>query len=92
MKDKVVIITGASSGIGYATAKAFAKLDAKVVIAARSIGSLKDLEQELVNLGKQVLAVKTDVSVEEECKNLIDQAIQRFGKLDILINNAGISM
>ncbi|MBE9466770.1 MAG: SDR family oxidoreductase [Bacteroidetes bacterium] len=92
MKNKVVVITGASSGIGEACAKEFAKQGAKLSLAARSIDKLKLIEKELSEQGYEVLSVKTDVSIEEDCKNLISQTINKFGKIDILINNAGISM
>ena len=63
-----------------------------MVIAARSIDKLKSIKQDLEKTGSQVLAVKTDVSVESDCKNLVEAAVQKFGTVDILINNAGISM
>lgn len=89
--DKVIIVTGASSGIGLATARLFASMNAKVVIAARSYDKLETVRAEMPNPDK-VLCVKTDVSVEEDCKNLIKQTVERFGRIDILVNNAGISM
>jgi len=92
MKDKVVIITGASSGIGKALAFEMAARKAKVVIAARSADKLAGIEAEITKYGAQVLAVKTDVSSEDECRQLILAAVERFGKIDILVNNAGISM
>lgn len=92
MKDKVVIVTGASSGIGLACAEAFAAQGAKVVLAARSISTLQDIEKQLQAKGSQTLVVATDVSKEEDCQNLINQTIATFGQLDILVNNAGISM
>ncbi len=92
MQNKVVIITGASSGIGLALAKEFAQRGSKLVLAARSIDKLKELETELNTKGIEAISVATDVSKEEDCKNLIDQTIQKFNKIDILINNAGISM
>ncbi|MBN1599820.1 MAG: SDR family oxidoreductase [Bacteroidales bacterium] len=92
MKDKVVIVTGASSGIGLACAKAFFALNAKVVIASRSEDKLKQIAEELDSTGENCLVVKTDVVVEEDCKNLIENTVRKFGKIDILINNAGISM
>lgn len=92
MKNKVVIITGASSGIGAACAIAFAKKGANVVLAARSIDKLNEVAQQVENFGVEVLTVKCDVSVKEDCKNLIEQTISKFGQLDVLINNAGISM
>ena len=92
MKNRVVIITGASSGIGLALAKAFADEGAKLALAARSIDKLNNLVSVLGEDGVEAIAVKTDVSSEEDCKNLIEQTKQRFGKIDVLINNAGISM
>ncbi len=92
MKNKVVIITGASSGIGEACAYAFAKQGANVVLAARSIDKLNHVKQQCEALGAQTLLVKCDVSLEEDCKNLINQTAAEFKTIDILINNAGISM
>ena len=89
--DKVIIVTGASSGIGLATAKLFASMNAKVVMAARSFDKLEAIRAEMPDPDK-VLCVKTDVSVEEDCKNLIQQTVEAFGRIDILVNNAGISM
>ena len=89
--DKVAIVTGASSGIGLATATLLAKYKAKVVLAARSIEKLEDLQKELSQY-TQVISVKTDVSVESDCRNLIQETVKKFGRIDILINNAGISM
>ncbi|MCD4730756.1 MAG: SDR family oxidoreductase [Bacteroidales bacterium] len=92
MEDKVVIITGASSGIGLALAKNFAKRNAKVVLAARSYNKLIGIEEELKTINKSILIIETDVSKESDCKNLIDRTIEKFDKIDILVNNAGISM
>ena len=90
MKDKVVIITGASSGIGKALAYEFAFHGCKLVLAARRIEMLEIIKEELALA--EVLIQQTDVSIEADCKRLINAAIERFGKIDILINNAGISM
>jgi short-subunit dehydrogenase len=90
MKDKVVIITGASSGIGKALAKEFASKGSKLVLAARRLDKLKELETEL--RGVEVESVETDVSKEEDCQRLIESAVSRFGRIDVLVNNAGISM
>ena len=90
-KDKVAIVTGASSGIGYATATLLAKYQAKVILAARSEDKLEVLRKEL-SAFTEVISIRTDVSVQEDCRNLIEQTVKQFGRLDILINNAGISM
>ncbi len=91
-KDKVVIVTGASSGIGRATALEFARNGSKVVIAARSADKLRSLEEEINSIGAVSLAVVTDVSKEEDCRRMVEATIEKFGTIHILINNAGISM
>lgn len=90
MKNKVVIITGASSGIGKSLAVVFAKAGANVVVAARNMEKLIQLKEELKDFN--VLPIQTDVSKEADCKRLIDETIRHYGTIDILINNAGISM
>ncbi len=90
MQRKVVVITGASSGIGKALAEKFAEKGFNLVLAARRIDRLEALKEKLNKV--DVLPVKTDVTSPEDCKNLIDQAVSKFGKIDVLINNAGISM
>jgi short-subunit dehydrogenase len=92
MKNKVVIVTGASSGIGLATAEAFAREGAKVVLAARRDSELKQIEENLRSLGYDAMAVTTDVTSEDDCSNLISKTIEKYGRIDILINNAGLSM
>ena len=88
MKNKVVIITGASSGIGKALAFEFARQGAKIVAASRSGVS----DPALFDISSDILDVRTDVTKESDCKLLIQKAIEKFGHIDILINNAGISM
>ncbi len=90
VKNKVVVITGASSGIGRALAKEFAAKGARLSLGARRTELLEQLQQELPET--EMLIVKTDVSNEEDCRTLIDETVNRFGQIDILINNAGISM
>jgi len=92
MTDQVVIITGASSGIGKACAWIFSEKGTRVVLAARNKEKLHDIAGKLQSLNRQVLAVQTDVSRQEDCKNLIDKTLEHFGRIDVLINNAGISM
>lgn len=95
-KDKVIIVTGASSGIGLASVNRFMELGANVVLAARSIDKLEKIVEEfgqrLTSKGQQLLCIKTDVTKEEDCKNLIEKTVEYFGKIDILVNDAGISM
>jgi short-subunit dehydrogenase len=91
-RDKVVIVTGASSGIGRATALEFARNGSKVVIAARSADKLRSLEEEIKEIGGTSLAVVTDVSKEEDCRRMVEATIEKFGTVHILVNNAGISM
>lgn len=90
MKNKVVIITGASSGIGRALAVECAAKGALLSLGARRTELLDQLKHELS--GAEVLITKTDVSDENDCKLLIEQTVKRFGRIDVLINNAGISM
>ena len=92
MENKVIIITGASSGIGEALARNYTSKNANVVLAARSIEKLENLKKELSTDSNKIITVKTDVSNEEDCKNLIEETIKQFGTIDTLINNAGISM
>lgn len=92
-KNKVVIITGASSGIGKALAEELAKRGANVVLGARQYVTLCEITAELqAKYAIKALAVQCDVSKEEDCKELISQTITTFGKIDVLINNAGLSM
>jgi NAD(P)-dependent dehydrogenase (short-subunit alcohol dehydrogenase family) len=88
--DKVVVITGASSGLGVAFADAFSKAGADVAMGARREDRLAETAQMVRSNGRQALAVATDVSDPESCQNLIDRTIDAYGKVDVLINNAGI--
>lgn len=92
MKNKVVIITGATSGIGNACARYFAQQGCNIVIAARNEEKLNKIGNELKSLYGNCFAVTTDVAIEADCKNLIQKTIEIYGCVDILINNAGISM
>lgn len=91
-KDKVIIITGASSGIGLASARLFGSYGARVVMAARSMDKLQVEAASVSSDPGHVLCVKTDVTVEEECRELVSKTVEKFGGIDILVNNAGISM
>jgi short-subunit dehydrogenase len=91
-KDKVVIVTGASSGIGEAIARKFALNGSRVVLAARSELRLSQITKEINDSGGQAIFVKTDVSLEPDCKYLIEKTIEKYSQIDILVNNAGLSM
>ena len=93
LKNKTVIITGASSGIGKACAEEFAKKGANLVLAARQYITLCEITEDLEKrYGIKAVAVQCDVSQEKDCEHLIAQAILTFDRIDVLINNAGISM
>ncbi|MFA5903803.1 MAG: SDR family oxidoreductase [Desulfobacula sp.] len=90
--NKVVIITGASEGIGRALSLKFAEQKAKVVIAARNEKRLNELKTEIESIGANALVVPMDVTDKDACKNLIDSAVDEYGQIDILITNAGRTM
>ena len=93
LNDKIVVITGASSGIGKALATEFASRGANLVLAARQYVTLCEIAQDLQQqYSIKAVAVECDVAVESDCEHLIQQAITTFGRIDVLINNAGISM
>lgn len=89
LKGKIAIVTGASSGIGYATAKLFAQEGARVVVAARRQAELDALVAEIEGAGGEAVAIAGDVKDEAHAKALVDAAVGRFGGLDIAFNNAG---
>jgi NADP-dependent 3-hydroxy acid dehydrogenase YdfG len=90
IKDKVVIITGASSGIGEATALLLAERGAKAVLGARRLDRLEALADRIVGAGGEAAYARTDVKRRDDLSNLVQLACERYGKLDVLINNAGI--
>lgn len=87
-KDKVVVITGAASGIGKASAMQFSAEGAKLVIADINIEAATEVAAEI---GEHAIAVKVDVAEEASCRALVEKTIEHFGRLDVLFNNAGIS-
>ena len=90
IKDKVAIITGASSGIGFATALALAKAGAKVAIGARRADRLEDLAKRISADGGEVFYQKLDVTQRSECENFAKAVLNKWGSIDILVNNAGL--
>ncbi len=91
-EGKVALITGASRGVGFATARELVKRGAKVVITARGEKRLTDSKEKLVEMGGEVVSVVGDVGVWEDAQMMVRAAIDHFGRLDILVNNAGLSM
>ncbi|SDL05852.1 Short-chain dehydrogenase [Catalinimonas alkaloidigena] len=92
MQNKVVIVTGGSSGIGKACAESFGRAGARVVITGRNADNLRQTADELTQQGIQVLPVVSDVSREEDCQHVVTTTLAEWGTIDVLINNAGISM
>lgn len=90
IQDKVVVITGASSGMGAATARHLAGEGATVVIGARRADRIEALAKEITDKGGKALAVATDVTKREEVKALVDKAVETYGRIDVLLNNAGL--
>src|SRR5271168_2042616 len=89
MAQQVVLITGALTGIGRATAVAFARKGAKVVVSGRHNDKGQDLVKELQALGAEAEFVNADVTKEDEVRNMVDTAVSKFGRLDVAVNNAG---
>jgi len=92
MKDNVVLITGASKGIGAELARQLAAKGAKLVLAARSEDELGEIAAACRKAGAEVAAVKTDVAVDDECAAMVAAAVKAFGRIDTLVNNAGATM
>ncbi len=92
LQDKVIIITGASSGIGKSLAEEAMKKEMRIVLAARNTLAMEQHAQEKGWDSGRFLIVKTDVSEEQQCRELIEKTVEKFGGIDVLINNAGISM
>ncbi len=90
LKDKVALITGGSLGLGKATAFLFAKEGAKVVITGRTEKTLKEAVEQAKNEGIHLDYLKSDVAKEEDCKEAVDYTVKKYGRIDILFNNAGV--
>ncbi|GAB3219953.1 SDR family oxidoreductase [Algoriphagus aestuariicola] len=90
IEGKVIVITGASSGMGEAAAKHLANLGAVVVLGARRFENIEKLAKEIRENGGKSLAIATDVTRRDQVKKLVDSAVETFGRVDVLLNNAGI--
>ncbi|MEZ6132155.1 MAG: SDR family oxidoreductase [Planctomycetaceae bacterium] len=90
IKGKVVVITGASSGLGEATARLLSAEGATVVLAARRAERIEALAAELAGKGGKALAVTTDVTNRQQVQDLVDKAVEAFGRIDVMLNNAGL--
>ena len=92
MKDNVVVITGASKGIGAELARQLARQGAMLALAARDREALEKVASECVALGARVEVIATDVAKEEDCRRMVERAVAAFGRIDTLVNNAGATM
>lgn len=90
IENKVIVITGASSGLGESAARYLAERGASVVLGARRSDRIDALAQELTSAGRKALAVATDVTDREQVRNLVDAAVKTFGRIDVMLNNAGL--
>jgi NAD(P)-dependent dehydrogenase (short-subunit alcohol dehydrogenase family) len=90
LDGKVVIVTGASSGLGVAFAHCFAEAGADVVLGARRVDKLERVADSVRSTGRRVHTVATDVADPEQCQRLVDEAMAKFGRVDVLVNNAGV--
>src|SRR6478735_4132733 len=92
MKDKVILITGGSSGIGRALAESFGSKGAKVVITGRNIQTLNETVEALKKKNIEISAVVSDASKEADAKQMVEDTVRLYGGIDVLVNNAGITM
>jgi NAD(P)-dependent dehydrogenase (short-subunit alcohol dehydrogenase family) len=92
IKDTTVVITGATSGIGWETALEFARSGANIVAAGRREGRLEELIDQIEAIGRSAIGIRTDVSDQKQVESLIEQALERFGGVNTLVNNAGVGL
>ena len=92
LDGKVAIVTGASRGLGTTIALGFGREGANVVVAGRSIDELEEVVRQIIELGANAIAVRSDVTIPEQAQKIADAALEKFGRIDVLLNNAGITM
>src|SRR5881409_2271436 len=90
LDGRVAIVTGASSGLGVAFARALAEAGADVALGARRADRLEETRAMVESLGRRAIAVATDVAKPEDCQRLVDETVSQLGRVDVLVNNAGI--
>lgn len=91
LENKIAIITGGNSGIGLATAELFCREGATVIISSRREAENKKVVDEITRQGGQIMAVQADLSKIDDCKKVVDETIKKYGRIDVLVNNAGIA-
>lgn len=91
LENKIAIVTGGNSGIGRATAQLFCQEGAKVVITARREAENKKTVDEITAQGGEVMAIQADVTRQEDCRKVVDETVKKYGRIDVLVNNAGIA-
>ena len=89
LEGKVILITGGTKGLGYASAVTFARRGAKIAVAARTVSDCERVQEELNSLGCEAIAIPTDVTVRGQIDDMVAKTVERFGRIDILLNNAG---
>ena len=92
LENRIAIITGGGRGIGRATALSFANEGANVVLAARTEKEIDNVAKEILDMGRQVLPIVTDVQVKSDVISMVNKTIETYGKVDILVNNAGVAI
>ena len=92
LTGKVAVVTGGTKGLGYGIVMTLAYHGAKVVITSRHQNDCDAVAQEVIDMGGEAMGIKTDVQNTEEIQNLIDKTVEKFGKVDIMINNAGVAV
>src|SRR3954466_455404 len=90
LDGKVAVVTGASSGLGVAFAEGLADAGADIAICARRVEKLEQTRERVESLGRRCIAVQADVAKPEDCQRFVDEAVDKLGRVDVLINNAGI--
>jgi NAD(P)-dependent dehydrogenase (short-subunit alcohol dehydrogenase family) len=92
VSEKVIIVTGSSRGLGSYMAKGLAKAGAKVVVTARNLNKCKEVVENIEENGSQAIAIGCDVTIPEDVSRLAEETVEKFGRIDVLINNAGMAL